>query len=228
MLGSTAFTDINANTTKTITSNDQNTTFNHVWVRVITGVWAILAAFKPYTIDPVVEYFPPLPIDSGDKYTKTRTIDTALPLPQAETEFSLYRIGGYSPAAAVATLQYQGAFVHNMVNGYTGVIGGVSVVPHYRVGNTWEEAKTATKQLLNKGIVGGNIRDHTDHYINISSAVKMPIVAGKYYMFGIDLLAQTPVPQTGDGQASILVEGGNGLNEFRVTIDKNELLINNE
>lgn len=226
VLGTLTFTDVNTNTTKTITSSNQDTAYNHVWVSVTTGVWCILAAFKPYTIDAVSEYFPSTPTDDhGSRYTVTRFINTAIALCQQETEAPEYRIGVYAPAAAVATVSYQGAFVHNMVNDYMGVIGGVSVVPHYRIGDSWAECKAASKQCMSKGIMGGNILNHDDHYINLKTDVKMTLTSGKYYMFGIDLNAQTPYPQVGDGQASLLVEGGNGLNQFTVTIDKNETLI---
>lgn len=216
LLGTLSFFDTNTITTKSINSNDEITEWNYVWGVLNTGVWCVLSELKLYKFTPPQQ-------QSSNVFSLIKSCNISVPLAWSTTEIPDFRQGVFVEVEAVATVHFLMNVVHNNLNGYVGALG-ISSHLLIRSGNTWADTQAASFSYIPNVLNGSNISSLTDHYGNLMLIAKIPLLANKYYEFSVTGSAHTTA-SSNNGQASILVENGQGLNYFMIQIDKNERLV---
>jgi hypothetical protein len=212
-----AFTDVNSQITKTINSTS-TASYDHVWVVISTGVWAVASTVNIFEGTVVLPGAPS--IIASERYSIQRSFNVDTPLNWYTTEIPGFRISTISDEDAVATLNFRMDVRHNNV--YAGAVGiaGHIVV---RSGATWAACQSASFSDITNAVSGKNITDVTDHYGNINICIKYPLVAGVYYEFSASGSAHSS-GSSSNGLCSILAEYGQGLNALVLSVDKGEVL----
>ncbi len=215
-LGTLSFTDVNSQVSRTIMSNNRVTNYDHVWVVISTGVWAVASSVKIYSV-----VLPSAPsIINSNQYSLQRSLNTNVPLNWYASEIPGFRIATISDVDSVATLTFRMDVIHNNIySGAVGIAGHIVV----RSGSTWQECQAASFSDITNAVSGKNIIDVTDHYGNININIKYQLVANRYYEFSASGSAHS-TGSSANGLCSVLAEYGQGLNALILTVNKGELL----
>lgn len=212
MLASSTFTDINAVTTKTLTSADQITPFDHVWISISTGVWAI-AQYVQFEEATEATALLPTP-DLTTRTTYPSRIDTEIHLPWVTVEIPQTRWKPlYIPAPCNALVDLNCDFRHRNVSGYTGPIG-IGWTFGSRYGESLEAMIAAPWQPLVKAQT--QIASIEHHYAPCCASGAIALAQG-YHQFSFRGSAHTTA-NAFDGNACLLVESGVGYNSARLIV----------
>lgn len=216
-LDSLTFTDINAVTTKELINSDPMYEIDFAWVTISSDVWSVASELELY------EYTVPTApsVVNSRFFSLQKSVDTKTALRWDPKEILGFRMDLNLNEAAVATLQLRMDIIHD---GLIPDVIGVSGLLHMRSGTTWENCLSASFTPIENASSGQNIRDLTDHYGNINIFQKVSLSVPKYYQFAVYGSAHTTASSL-DELCSILEENSKGLNNFILTINKDETLI---
>ena len=219
LLGSIGpFTDVNALQTKTIVSSDQVTQYRYVWAVITTGVWAAAVSIRLFAALAPLE---PVASDAR-RIIVHRRCDEAIALSQLETEVQPFRVTLRMNAPAVLKIHFQCNTTHNgPVTGYNGAVG-IGFALYYKYAETF--AGLAGAPLVFVRATGCNISERNpQHYGETPMVAAMSTLAG-FYEFRMTGSAHSDGSSL-NGLASILVEGGRGLNGLVLDFDKDAELV---
>ncbi len=224
VLGTTTFTDINAVTTKNISSSDTTTLWDHVWVTGHTGVWVVFESVRPYTD---VVYTPTQPSDATDKYVATRVNLTGNLFNYSHTEIPDFRLNfSTTLTTGVIKIWFRVACTHRgEFTGYNDVIG-VGCKLGYRYSSNFATLQSQSITWLKTG--GDNICERNpDHYTNIELHDAFPITQAGHYQFVISMNAATSATgwTTTNGLGAVFALSGENLNCFMIDYDPDATLV---
>jgi len=212
MLASSTFTDVNAVTTKLLTSADQITLFSHVWISISTGVWAI-AQYVQFEEATEATALLPAP-DLTTRTTYLSRIGTEINLPWVTVEIPQTRWKPlYIPASCNALVDLNCDFRHRNVSGYAGPIG-IGWTFGSRYGASLESMIAASWQPLVKAQT--QIASIEHHYAPCCASGAITLGQG-YHQFSFSGSAHTTA-NAFDGNACLLVESGVGYNSARLIV----------
>lgn len=209
-LGSTSFTDVNEQREVEIYSYDTTTLWNHVWVKITTGVWTATAAVL-FSSPPDLAVYPV----GNERTIFASSLERAIPLPQTALEIPDYRITFQTSSQRTASIDYHSDFMHiGSEATYTGVIG-MAVRVLYRYGATQEAMLAAGFNDVPNAVGGANIINRDPHhYGNKTLCVGMLLQAG-FHQFSINSSAHTTgSPLNGLGQLHP------NYNLFRISVEE--------
>lgn len=221
LLGTASFTDVNAETTKTIVSINQTTLYTHVWLTMYSGVWCVLSHLY---ITEATE---------ADTFTNVinnsvivKSVNEVVPLNWTSAEIIQYRIkpilvnqNGVINVDLFTNVTHRGDYT-----GYLGVVGYSGGVYSRSADNIIELISKPFVRLPN-AVSGGNIIDRDPHHYGaISVNVSTPIICNKYYQFTVYGSAHS-TGSSSNGLAAVLSEYGDGLNCLRLTVNYGYSLI---
>lgn len=220
MLASTTFTDINAVTTKLLTSADQITPFDHVWISISTGVWAISQHVQ---FEEATEATAMLPTPDLTKRTVYQSrLDTEILLPWTAAELPATRWKPLEiPAPCIGLVDIAIDFRHRGIptdgepDGYTGPIG-IAWIFGRRFGASLAAMIAAPWQRYDDFVLSTQIASMQHHYATATRSGTIELAPG-FYQFSVYGTAHTTAGVS-NGHACNLVEYGKGLNGTRLVI----------
>lgn len=195
-LGSTSFTDVNEQREVVIYSYDATTLWNHVWVKLTTGVWSATAAVI-FSSPPDLAVYPV----GNERTIFASSLESAFPLPQDETEVVDYRITFETTSQRMASIDYHSDFMHiGTPETYLGVIGmGVRIV--YRYGATLEAMLASGWGSIPNAVGGANIINRDPHHYGNKTVVSAFTLQKGFHQFSVKSSAHTTgSPANGLGQ----------------------------
>lgn len=195
-LGSTSFTDVNEQRVVEIYSYDTSTLWNHVWVKLETGVWTATAAVL-FSSPPDLAVYPVGP----ERTIFASSLEREIPLPQSAIEIPDYRITFQTNSQRSLSIDYHSDFMHiGTPETYLGVIGmGVRVL--YRYGATQEALLAAGFNDVPNAVGGANIINRDPHHYGNKSVCVGFLVQNGFHQFSISSSAHTSgSPSNGLGQ----------------------------
>lgn len=216
LIGSVSFTDPNAAQTVTIQSADKVTQFDHVWIRIITGVWSLLAEVRMYEAaepepEPAPEYLP-----SGTQML-LRSCNEAVPLTKYLGEMPQFRIRFAISEPRAVAVDFHGCVIHVGDGADAGVAVGYSFRVCHRSAPTFSQLGVQPFIGCENGVSGGNVCERNpDHY------GQTPVVDGLFLQAGCHEISISASGHTdgspNEGILRMLVEGGKGANRLRVLV----------
>lgn len=212
MLASTTFTDVV--TTKTLTSADNITLFDHVWISISTGVWAISQYVR---FEEATEATAMLPPPNG-RTVYTQRLDTEIALPWTLAELTATRwkpLEISTPSSAVVDLTCD--FRHTGLGGYDGPVG-IGWYFGRRYGTTLAAMLAAPWQAYDDLAMSTQIASLTHHYAPAARGGAIDLPQG-FYQFSVSASAHSTASPA-NGLAVNLVEGGKGLNSARLIVSQ--------
>ena len=215
LLGSTAFTDQNLRRTITVASSDKSTEFNHVWVRVVTGVWSILAELRVFEAGEVEPLPEPEPLPPG-MHVLLKSCDGAVALTHYGAELPQFRIQLLLAEPRQVAIDFSACTVHTGTGADFNVPVGYSFrICHRSAANAAGLAPAPFIERPN-AVDGGNILNRTQHYGNaaIVDGLELPAGLSEISVIGSGHTDGSTTP----GLIRMLVEGGKGLNRLRVLV----------
>lgn len=218
VIGRANFKDVNAAITKAIETYYPEKSWDYVWLVLQTGVWVQLCEVRLFEPPILIEPDP----QNASVAIYQRACNFPLPLPQSEIVVPGFAIDLAVCEASVANIDFAVNVSHigDLFDPpYTGAIGiGGRIV--FKHASTFSGLETAAWQTPNNSRANGiNIDDRNPaHYANVSLNSSMALEEG-FYRFSLAMSAHTD-GDSRDGLATLLAEGGKGLNGFRVTVFK--------
>lgn len=216
VIGSLSFTDINAVQTRTITSTDKVTAWQYVWVTVSTGVWAVVSEIALFEAP---EPAPPLPLPDADEVVLIRSVNAYAPLPWNAAPIPGFDMSFQVAADSVALIDFQANAKHQgneLSPAYWGVVGVGFVVQHRAPGADWV--------TIPNGTSGFNISERNPQHYGAAVITGAVSLAPGFHAFRVLGTAHTDADSR-DNIARLLVEGGQGLNAFRITVKRGAALV---
>lgn len=215
LLGSAAFTDQNMRRTVTVGSSDKSTEFNHIWVRVVTGVWSILAELRVFEAGEVEPLPEPEPLPPG-MHMLLKSCDDAVALTHCGAELPQFRIQLLLAEPRKVAIDFSACTTH------TGLGADFNVAVGYSFRICHRSAKNAAALVSAPFIEhpnaadGGNILNRTQHYGNaaIVDGMELPAGLSEISVIGSGHTDGSSTP----GLIKMLVEGGKGLNRLRILV----------
>lgn len=221
VLATASFTDVNAQTARTLTSSDRVTAWDFVWVTVTTGVWSVIAELRFFEAG---EYVPPVSPDPSPAVITVyqKACNSSFPLPQTAIIVPDFTFDVCCDEAGVALVDFKVNVTHvgNLFSpSYLGAIG-IGAQFYYKFSADYDGLDAAPwLSPANSRTNGINIDERNPaHYANVGLNTSMPVQPG-FYRFSLSMSAHTDGDGRG-GLAQILAEGGKGLNGLRVSIIK--------
>jgi len=216
VLATQAFTDQNVQYTKSLTSNDVTTEWDHVWVDVQTGSWSVIAEIEVYEPDVASA---PEPLSSTNITIMQKSCDDGFMLPQTVIYVPGFYMTFNAPVAGVAMVDFVINLTHKgdlLPTPFLGAVGiGAELFYKYSTDFSTLEASPWVGFPISQ-TNGINIDDRDPaHYANVSLNSSLQINPG-FYKFGIRMSGHT-TGTTQDFIVGILAESGKGLNGFRIT-----------
>lgn len=176
LLATDSFTDINAMTTKTLTSNNQATSYDHVWVAITTGVWAAAVELRFYAAEEVA---PPPPVTLPiDPKLISRVIATDTKITQAPIEPAGWVIEFELTEPKTVRVDFHSDAKHDTPESLYGMVIGVGFRLLHRYGTTAAAMAMAVPTYVPGAVGGANILNRTDHYMNKAFHKYMELEAG--------------------------------------------------
>lgn len=211
------FTDVNSLNTKTLTSSDQTTLFDYVWIYVSTGVWSAAVELRFYAVDSVPE---PTEVTETDVSTVfLRSCNDRVACTRAGNLVSQFSIPFKLNEARKVKIDLKCDFKYLTVSGYNDVIV-VSASLQHRTDSTALALQSATWTISQRAAGGGNILNVTDHYLTVPLIDVLELDAG-YHEIIVGVSAGTTA-NSYDNLAEILAEGASapyfGRNLLRVEV----------
>lgn len=193
----------------TLESSDKTTTFDHLWVRLSTGVWSIVSEIRFYRPSE------PEKVSSGSQVFLS-SCNQKVMLTQGGVEVSQFRIPLLLDSPRKLLLDFHGDVTH-VGTGTAGTYAvGFSWRLCYRSADTVEALQTATFSEIPNAVGGGNVSERNpQHYGNKSICSYLDLPAGVHEL---SVIASGHTDATTAQLLQILVEGGKGLNCLRVTV----------
>lgn len=214
LLASLAITDPNAVVIRDLLSADQFTTFDHGWISITSGVWAIGQYIQFEALDET-DLFLPTP-DLTKRTTYTKRFDTELALPWTFAELPATRwkpIQIYAACSALVDIAFD--FRHRGVGGYTGAVG-IGLTFGRKYGATLETMIAAPWVAYDDLALSTQIASLSHHYATATRPGAIQLEPG-VYQFGFAGTAHSDATSA-DGLACVQVEGGKGLNGARLIV----------
>lgn len=222
VLGALSFTDVNAAGYQEISSSDKLTQWDWIWVRGSTGVWTVFAEVEFYAADAPVE---PIPYPSKRQVVYFRSCDAITPLPYAHAEIGVFRIPICLEEEAVASIDFQANVKHRGdITGFLGVVGFAFAVDH-RSGTTYASLATQPWTPIRNRASGGNIINRDPHHYGAAVIKTNKTLVPGFHEFRVTGSAHSSGAVGVDGLAAVLAENGRGLNGFRITLNKDAVLV---
>lgn len=216
VLDTISFTDVNSQVTKTLTSSDQTTLWDYVWVTVSTGLWSQYSEIRIYA--PEQE---PIPSEKAvTVYQKGCHTKVSLKQKnQLVPEFCFSIAVDEESVAAYSFVVNISHVGHTFSPQYLGAVGvGANLVFKHCTSFVGLASSPWCKPPLSH-TNGTNVEEpNPAHYTNVMMEGSMPLVPG-FYTFGLEMTAHTDGDNR-DGLAQVWVEKGVGLNGLRVVVFK--------
>lgn len=216
IIGQVSFTDVNAISTREILSNDLVTEWRFVWVVVSTGVWAVVSEIALFEAP---EPAPPLPLPDADEVVLIRSVNAYAPLPWNAAPIPGFDMSFQVAADSVALIDFQANAKHQgneLSPAYWGVVGVGFVVQHRAPGADWV--------TIPNGTSGFNISERNPQHYGAAVITGAVSLAPGFHAFRVLGTAHTDADSR-DNIARLLVEGGQGLNAFRITVKRGAALV---
>lgn len=213
IIGSIAFTDQNVIQTITLESTDKETVFDHVWLRVTTGVWVEVAELVLYEAPEPAEV---LPLGPGS-HVMLAACDENVPLVRPQFEISQFRIMFLLAEPRCVLIDFHGDVIHTGEGADADIAVGFSFRAALRSAETKAELLALPFTRIRNAQGGGNVSERNpQHYGNKSICTAVKLGAG-YHEISILGDGHTDGSST-QGILKVLAEGGIGLNCLRVVV----------
>lgn len=216
VLATTSFTDQNLTRTVTLESTDKITTYDHVWIRVLTGVWCIVSDIRFYEAEDPSTLPDPEFLSVG-MHLLLSSCNDSVPLSHGGSEIPQFRILIPLSEPRQVALDFHGCVVHTGVGVDADIAVGYSFrICHRSAASLATLAITPFTEHPNAANGGNVINRNPQHYGNasITDAIDLPTGFSEISMIGS---GHTDGSQT-QGLLRMLVEGGKGLNNLRVIV----------
>lgn len=222
-LGDAVFTDQNSVRTIKLTSSDKVTEYAHVWVRVVTGVWAILSELRMFEAgepEPIPEPEPVAPLAPGS-HLFMKSCNTPVPLTSSGVEISETRIRFELAEERCALFDFHADVTHTGSGSDASVAVGFSFWIVHRHATTEAALNSMPWTYIPNAVGGGNVSERNpQHYGNkaiVSGAPSDAKLQPGFHEISVVANGHTDGSST-QGIINMLVEGGKGLNCLRVTV----------
>lgn len=216
VIGVASFTDQNVQRSVTLQSNDKITLFDHVWLRLSTGVWSVVADLRLFEApepEPIPE---PEPLAPGSHVFIT-SCDQNVPLVSSGVEISQFRTAVYLCEPRKILLDFHADVIHVGNGSDASVAVGFSFWLSRRSALTHAGMQSAPFTNIRSAVGGGNVSERNpQHYGNKSICTAVELPAG-YHEFSVIGNGHTDGSST-QGLLQVLAEGGMGLNCLRITV----------
>lgn len=213
LIGTSTFTDQNITRTLTLDSTDKDTLFDHVWLRLTTGVWVEIAELSFYEAPEPQEE---LPLTPG-YHVLLASCDENVPLTTPEHEVQQFRTRIYLAEQRTVLVDFHGDVIHTGEGSDASIAVGFS----FRVGLRSAESKAGLSSLpfarVRNAVGGGNVSERNpQHYGNKSICTALTLEAGWH---DITILGDGHTDGSStQGILKVLAEGGIGLNCLRLVV----------
>lgn len=216
VIGVASFTDQNVQRTVALQSNDKATLFDHVWLRLSTGVWSVVADFRLFEAPEPAPIPEPEPLPSGP-HVFIKSCDQNVGLVSTGIEISQFRTRFYLAEPRKVLLDFHADVIHVGNGSDAAVAVGFSFWLAKRSGGTLQALDSAAFVSIRNAVGGGNVSERNpQHYGNKSICSAIELDAG-YHEFSVIGNGHTDGSST-QGLLQVLAEGGMGLNCLRVVV----------
>jgi len=216
VIGVASFTDQNVQRTVTLQSNDKVTLFDHVWLRLSTGVWSVVAdlrLFEAAEPEPIPE---PEPLAPGSHVFR-RSCNDLVPLVSAGSEVYQFRTAFYLSEPRNVLLDFHAAVIHTGQAADASVPVGYSFWICRRSAPTLAGLKAAAFLNLPNMFTGDNVANRNPQHYGTLGIVDAESLEPGFHEYSIIANGHTDGSTT-QGILKISVEAGMGLNCLRVTV----------
>lgn len=214
-LASLGFNDQNFTRAVTLESSDKTTKFDHVWIRIFTGVWCIVSDVRFF--ESKEEAHPPveLPIPEGSAIFG-KSCDQGVLLTQGGLEIPQFRIKILLTEPRNALLIFHGNVSHVGAGSLASVAVGFSFRICYRSAEVYSGLSSSPFIEIANACNSGNIINRNPHHYG-NCAISWPIRLPSGY-HEISVIGSGHTDATSAQLVQMLVEGGKGLNCLTVAI----------
>jgi hypothetical protein len=212
-LGEITFTDVNAVGSRPINSVDPVTAWDHVWITIYTGVWAVAMAveFEAGELPPLL----PLPT-LGKPTLYRKSYHDPIELPWSTADLPGTRLAPLQiDVASIAKIDFAADIVHAAVAGYEGPVG-LGWHLYKRSGATLALMAAAAFSRVDHLVSTNQIASLAHHYATCSRTGAVALAPG-FHQFQFAGSAHTTT-NSANGNARLLVEDGVGRNSLRIEI----------
>lgn len=209
-----AFTDQNVSRVVELVSSDQVTRFDHIWIRMTTGVWSLASELRIFDAEDQSEITDPEVIGPG-MCVLSRSCNDKVPLYNDGFEIPQFRIRIALCEPRRVAVDFHGCVVHTGTGADDVAVGYSFRICHR---NASSVSALASAQFIERpnAADGGNVFNHTHHYgsVSIPDAIELPEGFNEISVIGS---GHTDGSST-QGLLHMLVEAGKGLNCLRVIV----------
>lgn len=216
VIGVASFTDQNVRRAVTLQSNDKVTLFDHIWIRLSTGVWSVVAELRLFEA-PEPEPIPEPETLASGSHSFRRSCNELVPLTSAGSEVHQFRTAFYIPEARKVLLDFNVAVIHTGEGADANVPVGYSFWICRRSSPTLEGLRAAGFVNLPNMFNGDNVANRNPQHYGTIGIVDTETLEPGFHEYSIIANGHTDGSTT-QGILKISVEAGMGLNCLRVVV----------
>lgn len=217
LIGAMTFTDQNVARSISLESTDKESLFEHVWLRMTTGVWVEVAELEFYEAP---EPAPELPLGPGSHVFLT-SCNQNVPLTNPEHEVAQFRTRLFLAESRAVLIDFHANVIHTG----DGADAGIAVGFSFRIGLRSAANKSDLVALpfirIPNAVDGGNVSERNPHHYGHASICTAPPAPHRlgpgYHEISVFGDGHTDGSTT-QGILKVLAEGGIGLNCLRVVV----------
>lgn len=216
VIGVASFTDQNVQRTVTLQSNDKITLFDHVWLRLSTGVWSVVADLRIFEAPEPEPIAPPEPLAPGS-HALRRSCNQLVPLVSAGSEVYQFRTAFCLAESRKVLLDFHAAVIHTGEGADASVPVGYSFWICRRSAQTLAGLQSAAFVNLPNMFTGDNVANRNPQHYGTLGIVDTETLDPGFHEYSIIANGHTDGSST-QGILKISVEAGMGLNCLRVAV----------
>lgn len=216
LIGAVSTTDQNVQRVVTLQSNDTITLFDHIWVRLLTGVWSVVAELRLFEAPEPKPDEPLLPLVAGSHVFR-KSCNSLIPLVSSGSEVQQFRTTFCLDEPRNILLDFHAAVIHTGVGADAGVAVGYSFWICRRSAKTLTALKAAPFINLPNMFTGDNVSERNPQHYGTLSICDAEVLDAGYHEYSITTNGHTDGSAT-QGILKLSVEAGMGLNCLRVVV----------